>query len=73
MVVPEKIKKAIYECAEFNEQAKFREREITKWMESMKITDETATCVEQDMEDGFIDYCQITNNPEKFIEELENL
>lgn len=71
--VPEKIKKAIYECAEFNEQARFREREIVKWMEEMKITEETASHPTRNMDDSFIDYCQITNNPQDFIDEVENL
>lgn len=71
--IPERIKKAIYECAEFNEQAKIREKEIIKWMERMKITEETATDVTRNMDDSFIDCCQITNNPEEFIEIVENL
>ncbi len=71
--IPEKIKIAIYECAEFNEQAKLREREIAKWMKEMKITEETATHPTRDMDDSFIDYCQMTNNPQSFIDEVENL
>ncbi len=73
MKIPENIKKAIYECAEFNEQAKFREREIIAWMETMKITEETASHPTRNMDDIFIDYCQMTNNPQDFIEEVENL
>ncbi len=73
MKIPENIKKAIYECAEFNEQAKFREREIIAWMETMKITEETASHPTRNMDDSFIDYCQMTNNPQDFIEEVENL
>lgn len=73
MKVPEKIKRAIYECAEFNEQAKFREREIIKWMETMKITEETASHPTRNMDDCFIDCCQMSNIPQKFVEELENL
>ena len=73
MKIPEKIKKAIYECAEFNEQAKFCEREIVKWMETMKITEETASHFTRNMDDSFIDCCQMSNNPEKFIEIIENL
>ena len=73
MKVPETIKRAIYECAESNEQAKIREREIIKWMEVMKITEETASDVTRNMDDAFIDYCQMTNNPQEFIEVLENL
>lgn len=71
--IPENIKKAIYECAEFNEQAKFREIEIVKYMETMKMTEETASCVERNLDDVFIDCCQMTNNPEEFIEIIENL
>lgn len=71
--VPEKIKRAIFECAEFNEQAKFREKEIIKWMKTMKITGETASNPIRNMDDSFIDCCQVSNNPEEFIEIIENL
>lgn len=71
--VPEKIKKAIYECAEFNEQAKFCELKIVKWMETMKITEETASNPIRNMDDVFIDCCQMNNNPQSFIDEIENL
>lgn len=73
MEVPKYIKEAIYECAEFNKKANFSEKEIVKWMEKNKLTEETASTPERIMDDTFIDYCQMTNNPEKFIETLERL
>ena len=73
MKVPEYIKKAARECGEFNEQARFREREIIEWMENMKITEDTASTPERYMTDSFIDKCQVSNNPEDFIKALENL
>lgn len=39
----------------------------------MKLTEETCTDINRNMEDAFIDYCKMTNNPEKFIEVIENL
>lgn len=73
MKIPENIKKAIRNCSKFNEQEKFCEKEIIKYMETMKITEETASCSERNLDDVFIDCCQMTNNPEKFIEIIENL
>lgn len=80
MKVPEKIKKAIRECAKYNEKARINEDIVQKWLEKNCLTEEILVekygrgyDTTKNMEDGFIDYCQTTNNPENFIEELENL
>ena len=73
MKVPDNIKKAIKECAEANNKAKYNERVIIGWLEDMKLTEDTCTNIERDMEDAFIDYCQMSYAPEEFIEVLENL
>ncbi len=71
--VPENIKKAIRDCAEFENKAKMNERIIYRWLEQIKLTEETCTDTNRNMEDAFIDYCKMTNNPEEFIEVIENL
>lgn len=73
MKVPEKIKKAIRNCAEYNNRAMLEEREIIRWMELHKLTDDTYTDIERNMTDAFIDYCQLGYDPQAFIEMLENL
>ncbi len=71
--VPENIKKAIRDCAEFENKANMNERIIYRWLEQMKLTEETCSDISRNMEDAFIDYCKMTNNPEEFIEVIENL
>lgn len=71
--VPENIKKAIREYAEFENKANMNERIVYRWLEQMKLTQETCTDIGRDMDDAFIDYCKMTNNPEEFIEVIENL
>ena len=73
MKVPDNIKKAIKECAEAENKAKINERVIMRWLEEMRLTEETASDITRDMTDSFIDYCQMTCNPDEFIEVLENL
>ena len=73
MKVPSNIKEAIKECAEANNKARFNEIIIIKWLEKHKLTEETCTDINRDMIDSFIDCCQISYNPDKFIEILENL
>lgn len=73
MKVPGYIRKAITECAKLNEQANFREKEIIEWMQKNKITEETAADATRNMDDSFIDCCQITNNAEIFIKLIEGL
>lgn len=71
--VPENIKKAIRDCVEFGNKANMNERIIYRWLEQMKLTEETCTDINRNMEDAFIDYCKMTNNSEEFIEVVENL
>lgn len=71
--IPERIKTAIIECAKCNEKARICEHEIIKWLEDMHLTEETASKPEKDMTNAFIDYCQMTNNPQELIEIIENL
>lgn len=73
MKIPDNIKKAIKECAEAENTAKLNERIIMRWLEDMKLTEDTCTDIEKDMTDTFIDYCKMTCNPDEFIEVLENL
>ncbi len=73
MRVPEKIKKAIRDCAEAENKAKMNEKIVIKWMETMKLTEDTCTDILRNMDDAFIDYCKMTNNPDEFIEVIENL
>ena len=73
MKVPDNIKKAIKECAESNNKAKFNERTIIRWLEENKLTEDTCTDINRDMTDAFIDYCQMTYAQDEFIEVLENL
>lgn len=73
MKVPDNIKKAIKECAEAENKAKMEETTIMRWLEDMKLTEETASDITIDMTDSFIDYCKMTCNPDEFIEVLENL
>lgn len=73
MKVPDKIKKAIKECAEAENKAKINEIIIMRWLEDMKLTEKTASDITRDMTDCFIDYCKMTYNPDEFIEVLENL
>lgn len=73
MKVPNDIKKAIKECAEAESKANFYERIIIKWLEDMKLTEDTCTDIEKDMTDAFIDYCKMSYAPDEFIEVLENL
>lgn len=73
MKIPDTIKKAIIECAEANNKEKMNDRIITRWLEEMKLTAETATDTTRDMTDCYIDYCKMSYNPDEFIEVLENL
>lgn len=73
MRVPENIKEAIKKCAEAENKAKMNERIIMRWLEDMKLTEDTCISIERDMTDAFIDYCQMTYAPDEFIEVLENL
>lgn len=73
MEVPGNIKKAIKECAEANNKANFNEKIIVRWLEEHKLTEETCTDINRSMTDSFIDYCQMTYAPDKFIKVLENL
>lgn len=73
MKVPNDIKKAIKKCAEAESKANFYERIIIKWLEDMKLTEDTCTDIEKDMTDTFIDYCKMSYAPDEFIEVLENL
>ena len=73
MIVPENIKKAIRDCAEFENKANMNERIIYRWLEQMKLTEETCINVDRNMDDAFIDYCKMSNNPDEFIEVIENL
>lgn len=73
MKVPDDIKKAIKECADAENKAKMNERIIMRWLEDMKLTEETASHPTRDMTDNFIGYCQMSCNPDEFIEVLENL
>lgn len=54
MKVPDNIKRAIKECAEAENKAKFNERTIMRWLEDMKLTEDTCTDIEKDMTDAFI-------------------
>ena len=71
--VPENIKKAIRDCAEAENKAKMNERIIYRWLEQMKLTEETCSDVNRNMDDAFIDYCKMSCNPDEFIEVIENL
>ncbi len=73
MRVPDNIKKAIKECAEAENKVKMKEITIMRWLEDMKLTEETTSDITRDMTDCFIDYCKMTCNPDEFIEVLENL
>lgn len=73
MKVPDNIKRAIKECAEAENKAKINERIIMRWLEDMKLTEDTCTDIEKDMTDTFIDYCKMSYAPDEFIEVLENL
>ena len=73
MIVPEKIKKAIKECAEAENKSKMNEIIIMRWLEDRRLTEETASNPTRDMTDTFIDYCKMSCNPDEFIEVLENL
>lgn len=73
MIVPDKIKKAIKENAEAENKAKINERIIMRWLEDMKLTEETASHPTRDMTDSFIDCCKMSYNPDEFIEILENI
>lgn len=73
MIVPVNIKEAIKKCAEAENKAKIQERIIMRWLEDMKLTEETASDPTRDMVDSFIDYCKMSYNPDEFIEVLENL
>lgn len=73
MKVPNDIKKAIKKCAEAESKANFYERIIMKWLEDMKLTEETANNPTRNMEDSFIDCCKLGYAPEYFIEILEEL
>lgn len=73
MKVPENIKQAIRDCAEAENKANMNERIIYRWLEQMKLTEETCSDVNRDMVDAFIDYCKMSCNPDEFIEVIENL
>ena len=73
MKVPENIKKAIKEVAEYSNNVKFSERIVIEWLETMKLTEATCTDILRNMENAFIDYCKMSNNPDEFIEVIENL
>ena len=73
MKVPENIKKAIRDCAKFENKAKMNEKIVIEWMETMKLTEETCSSVDRNMDNAFIDYCKIGYNPDEFIEIIENL
>ena len=73
MKVPENIKKAIRDCAKFNDEAKMNEKIVIEWLIKMKLTEETCQDINRNMDDAFIDFCQLTNNPNEFIKNLENL
>ena len=73
MRVPENIKKAIRDCAEAENKANMNERRIYRWLEQMKLTEETCSSEDRNMDDAFIDYCKMTNKPDEFIEAIENL
>lgn len=73
MKIPDNIKKAIKEYAETENKATLNERIIMRWLEDMKLTEDTCTNIERDMTDAFIDYCKMSFNPDEFIEILENL
>lgn len=73
MRVPEDIKEAIKKCAQAENNAKMNERIIIRWLEDMKLTEDTCTSIERDMTDAFIDYCKMSYNPDEFIKVLENL
>lgn len=73
MKVPDNIKEAIKECARAENKAKLYERIIMRWLEDMKLTEDTCTDKERDMTDAFIDYCKMSFAPGEFIEVLENL
>ena len=71
--VPENIKKAIRDCAEAENKAKLNKGIIYRWLELMKLTEETCSDKSRNMEDAFIDYCEMSCNPDEFIEVIENL
>lgn len=73
MEIPLYLKKDIKKYAELNEQARFLEREVIAWMQKNKIIEETAIDVTRDMNDLFIDWCQMTNNADAFIKVIEGL
>ncbi len=73
MQVPKKIREAIIKCANYNNKAKCYEQIILDWLTNNKLTQETCEDITKDMEDSFIDFCQLTYNPEKFIKRLEEL
>lgn len=71
--IPLYLKKDIKKYGELNEQARFLEREVIAWMQKNKIIEETAIDVTRDMNDLFIDWCQMTNNVDAFIKVIEGL
>jgi len=73
MKVPKKIQEAIMKCANYNDKAKNYEQIIVKWLEKNKLTYETCEDITKDMDDSFIDSCQLAYNPEGFIKKLEDL
>lgn len=73
MKIPKKIKDAIYKCAEYYTKANFQEKEIREWLEKNKLTEDTAEDINENMDDTFIDCCILSNNPQRFIERLEEL
>lgn len=44
---------------EEEKKAKINERIIMRWLEDMKLTEDTCTDIEKDMTDTFIDYCKM--------------
>lgn len=73
MKVPQKIRTAIKKCADYNSKATKYERIIVKWLQNNNLTEETASNVMRNMEDSFIDCCQLAYNPEEFIKILEEI
>ena len=74
MKVPKYIKQSIIKCANYNEKSNIEERKIYKWLTKNKLTEDTCgDNLLHSMDDPFIDWCQLSNFPERFIEKLENL
>lgn len=73
MKVPKHIKEAIMKCADFNSKANKYEKEVHNWLEENELTEETALDAIRNMDDSFIDCCQVGYCPEHFIKQLEEL